>query len=239
MICSWAAAETRHCLVAYTLLKGSRMLANSLSVISMTAQPVHGMSSAKSSKGSAPKDLVPFQEVLETLAKVLRLVDGQTAPPSSTAPPAVHVNLTCPKVTVQLRSSPSPSRSFSVSRMQQSRGQGSTLICQLSLHELQLAEERVSRACHSPGSAGQSPKGCPQTVVKASIGRLHLSTAAEEAAAAADVLQPKYTAPSCLATSPATGEGSLQQQVSTTIRHPHIPCFLKPECNIDTDCLPD
>ena len=149
------------------------------------------------------------------LQKVLRLVNGQTAALSSTAPPTLHVNVTCPKITVQLRSSPSPSRSFSVSRMQHIRGQGSSLICQLSLHELQLAEERVSRVCCSLGSAGHSPKSCPQRVVKASIGRLNLSTAAEEAAAA-DMLQPKDAAPSCLATSPANTQAASDCQVSAT-----------------------
>ena len=64
-----------------------------------------------------------MQEVVETLKKVLEIVDGQGACWSSTAPPAVHWSVTCPRVTVRLRSTPPPSRSFSISRMQPSRGQ--------------------------------------------------------------------------------------------------------------------
>lgn len=159
---------------------------------------------------------LPVQEVLETLEKILRLVDGQTAALLSRALPSVHMNFTCPKVTVQLRSSTFPSRSFSVSRMHYSAGLSSALVCQLSLHELQLAEERVDRACNSWGLAGQSPKSCPQRVVKASIGRLHLSTAAEQAASA-DVLPPESRVPSCMATSPAACEENPQRQVRTDV----------------------
>lgn len=104
--------------------------------------------------------------------------------------------------------------------MQQSRGPGSLLICQLSLHELQLAEERVSGACHRLGSVGHSPKTLPEQVVKASIGRLHLSTAAEEAAPA-HVLQAKYNAPSCLATSPAAAQATPEGQVSAILSSPY------------------
>ena len=162
------------------------------------------------------EDYIPaFQEVLATLETVLQLVDCHGTW-SGTVPPSVHVTVTCPKVTVQLRSSASPSRSFSISRMQRSRGQSSPLICQLSLHDLQLVEERANRTCHSLGTAGQIPKSCPQRVVKASIGRLHLTTA-DEQAASADEAPPAKRAPSCVATSPAAGEATLQHQVSANV----------------------
>lgn len=88
------------------------------------------------------------------------------------------------------------------------RGQSSPVICELFLHELQLAGEKIDRTCNSLDHPGQRPKMCLQTVMNASIGRLYLSTVATPSEAA-DVSQ-RDRAPFCIATSPVVSDTAAQ-----------------------------
>ena len=138
-------------------------------------------------------------------------MDSQGMCWSSGAPPAVHLSITCPKVTLRLRSYPS---SCSLSRLHPVAGSSSLrsqVICQLSMHELQLAGKTQDAACRSLEPRGTPQKTCLQTVLNASIARLHLSKGAPIAAAADGPPGPE--APACLATSPAVFKTDAQGQV--------------------------
>ena len=153
------------------------------------------------------------QEVAENFERVLEIVNSQVALLSASSPPALRLKVSCPKVTVSLSSSVSSSstpRAGSMLSAGSSVGsQGSQVIAELSLHELQLAGERLNAACHGTSPAGPSPKKCMQTLVNASIARLHICSRI--------CLSPQQSlrvgAPSCIATSPAVSGATMQQQV--------------------------
>ena len=166
-----------------------------------------------------------MQAAVAKLHKVLELVDARGACKPGSLPPAVHVIIACPKVTLRLRRSNEVARypDFSPTNPAvRHSSPNSKGIVELSLHTLQLTSERCNAACHSHELRLQSQDRHLQSIVNASIARLTVSNLAAPANADGTMAS--------IASSPAVKESVMQQQVNLEA-HPSIP--------ISIDCLVD
>ena len=154
-----------------------------------------------------------MQAAVAKLHKVLELVDAKGACKPGSLPLAVHVTITCPKVTLRLRRSNElaqyPDFSPTNPAVRHS-SPGSRGIVELSLHTLQLNSERCNAACHSHELGIQSQDRHLQSIVNASIARLMVSNLAAPADADGTMAS--------IASSPAVKESVMQQQVNLKAR---------------------
>ena len=150
-----------------------------------------------------------MQAAVAKLHKVLELVDARGACKPGSLPPAVHVIITCPKVTLRLRRGNEPAQcpDFSPTNPAVRHSSPSSRgIIELSLHTLQLISERCNAAHHSHELGLQSQDRHLQSIVNASIARLTVSNLAAPVDADG--------AMASIASSPAVKESVMQQQVS-------------------------
>ena len=156
-----------------------------------------------------------MQAAVAKLHKVLELVDARGACKPGSLPPAVHVIIACPKVTLRLRRSNevaqypdfSPTNPAVRHSSPNSRG-----IIELSLHTLQLTSERCNAACHSHETGLHRQDRHLQSIVNASIARLTVSNLAAPAYADGTMAS--------IASSPASKDSVTHQQVNREARNP-------------------
>ena len=149
-----------------------------------------------------------MQAAVAKLHKVLELVDARGACKPGSLLPAVHVTITCPRVTLRLRRSnelaPYPDCSPTNSAVRHSSSSSAGII-ELSLHALHFISEQGNAACQGHELGVQSQDRHLLSIVNASIACFTVSNLAASANADGTT--------ALIASSPAVREDNMQQQV--------------------------